>query len=158
MKRPMLLFALTSVSALISFTTTTGADPQDSPPRGMTVRLELFVADLEKSAEFYTKALGFERLKGEPDYAPLRSGSVLISLGPAKGLPKKHHFNPELQNSRRGLGVEIVLEVDDVKSFFEKVKVSDYKQALSPLRKQPWGLTDFRITDPDGYYLRITSR
>ena len=24
------------------------------------------------------------------------------------------------------------------------------------LRLQPWGLHDFRLADPDGYYLRIT--
>lgn len=126
--------------------------------QGMTLRLELFVSDMQKSIDFYTDVLGFERMKGEPDYAPVRSGSVLIALGPASGLPKKHHFNPEVQNNRRGLGVEIVLEVDDVKSFFEKVKASGYKGILSPLRKQAWGATDFRIADPDGYYLRITSR
>ncbi len=158
MQRPRLLSALMSVPIVIGLATTTGADQQDSRPQGMTLRLELFVADLEKSVDFYTTALGFERQKGESDYVPLRSGSVLISLGPAKGLPKKHHFNPELQNSRRGLGIEIVLEVDDVKGHFEKAKASKYKQTLSPLRKQSWGLTDFRITDPDGYYLRVTSR
>lgn len=158
MKRPMLLFAMMSVAISIGLATVSVADQQDSPPRGMTLRLELFVADLEKSVDFYTKVLGFERLKGEPDYVPLRSGSVLISLGPATGLPKKHHFNPEIQNSRRGLGIEIVLEVDDVRSHFEKATASHYGQVVSPLRKQPWGLTDFRITDPDGYYLRITSR
>ena len=26
------------------------------------------------------------------------------------------------------------------------------------LQDRPWGLTDFRILDPAGYYLRITSR
>jgi hypothetical protein len=25
-----------------------------------------------------------------------------------------------------------------------------------PLQLRPWGLYDFRLTDPDGYYLRIT--
>jgi hypothetical protein len=26
------------------------------------------------------------------------------------------------------------------------------------LQDRPWGLTDFRILDPGGYYLRITNR
>jgi len=26
------------------------------------------------------------------------------------------------------------------------------------LQDRPWGLRDFRILDPDGYYLRITNR
>jgi catechol 2,3-dioxygenase-like lactoylglutathione lyase family enzyme len=127
-------------------------------PHGMTLRLELFVSDMQKSIDFYTRVLGFERLPGEPSYVPVRTGSVVIGLGPAKELPKQHHFNPEIQEGRRGLGPEIVLEVDDVESYFAKVKGSGYAKILSPLRKQSWGLTDFRVADPDGYYLRITSR
>ena len=124
----------------------------------MTLRLELFVSDMQKSVDFYTKVLGFERLKSGPGYVPVRSGSVLIGLGPASGLSKKHHFNPEIQSDRRGLGVEIVLEVDDVQRTFKQVEAAGYQGILSPVRKQSWGLTDFRIVDPDGYYLRITSR
>ncbi len=129
-----------------------------SKPQGLTLRLELFVTDMDKSIAFYTKVLGFERTGGEPDYVPVHSGAVQIGLGPAKALPAQHHFNPEVQNGRRGLGTEIVLEVDDVASFFKKVKASGYQGKISPLRQQSWGLTDFRIVDPDGYYLRITSR
>lgn len=124
----------------------------------MSLRLELFVRDVQKSVDFYTTVLGFERMEGEDDYIPVRSGSVVLGLGPAAGLPERHYFNPELQTGRRGLGVEIVLEVDDVKSCFEKVKAQGYKGIVSPLRKRPWGATDFRIADPDGYYLRLTSR
>ena len=152
-----------TISLILAFLVVVGAAladevQQDRKPQGMSLRLELFVSSMQKSIDFYTHVLGFEQVRGEPDYVPVRSGSVLVALGPAAGLPKKHHFNPEVQNSRRGLGVEIVLEVSDVKSFFEKVKATGYKGILSPLRKQSWGATDFRIADPDGYYLRITSR
>ncbi len=149
---------LTLALILVAITAVAGDDPKTAKPQGMTLRLELFVTDMEKSIDFYTNVLGFERLKGEPTYVPVRSGSVLIGLGPAAGLPKQHHFNPEVQNGRRGLGTEIVLEVDNIQAFFEKVKASGYKKISSPLRKQSWGATDFRIVDPDGYYLRITSR
>jgi catechol 2,3-dioxygenase-like lactoylglutathione lyase family enzyme len=135
-----------------------GEGPANRKPQGMTLRLELFVTDIDKSIDFYTNVLGFERMKGEPTYVPVRSGSAIIGLGPAAGLPKQHHFNPEVQKARRGLGTEIALEVDDVQGLFEKVASSGYKRILSPLRKQSWGLTNFRIADPDGYYLRITSR
>jgi catechol 2,3-dioxygenase-like lactoylglutathione lyase family enzyme len=130
---------------------------KETAAQGMTLRLELFVSDMPKSIDFYTTVLGFERLKGEPTYVSVRSGSVVIGLGPAAKLPKQHHFNPEVQKARRGLGAEIVLEVDNVESYFEKVEASGYK-ILTPLQKRSWGATDFRIADPDGYYLRITSR
>jgi len=152
MTRPML------VVSLLFATATAACCQEQGSPRGMTLRLELFVTDMEKSIDFYTQVLGFERLAGQPNYVPIRSGSVLIGLGPAAGLPKQHPFNPEVQAGRRGLGTEIVLEVDDVEGFFKRVKATGYKRILTLLRKRPWGLTDFRIADPDGYYLRITSR
>jgi lactoylglutathione lyase len=59
--------------------------------------------------------------------------------------------------SDRDAGVEIVLEVDDVLEFHERAGASGHP-VLHASQVRPWGLTDFRITDPDGYYLRITSR
>lgn len=143
---------------IVTIASVAGEDQTNTKPQEMSLRLELFVTDLETSTDFYTKVLGFERLKGQGDYAPVRCGQVVIGLGRAAGLPKNHFFNPEVQKARRGLGTEIVLEVDDVQGFFQKVKASGYQGILSSLRKRPWGLTDFRIADPDGYYLRITSR
>lgn len=151
------ILCLTAAALLMVTTPAVSDDKAATKPAGMSLRLELFVTDVEKSIDFYTKVLGFERLKGSLNYVPVRSGSVVIGLGAAKGLPKDHPFNPELQTARRGLGAELVLEVDDVEAYFQKVKESGVK-ILAPLRKRPWGATDFRIADPDGYYLRITSR
>ena len=158
MKKVMTILYLALAVAMAACADAARADEQHSRPQGMSLRLELFVSDLQKSVEFYTRVLGFERLEGQADYVPVRSGSVVFGLGPAENLSKRHYFNPELQTARRGLGAEIVLEVDDVQAFFAKVKASGYKQIVSPLRAQSWGLTDFRVADPDGYYLRITSR
>jgi ketosteroid isomerase-like protein len=51
--------------------------------------------------------------------------------------------------------VEIVLELDDldeVSALYEhgRSRVS----SIEPLRPQSWGLHDFRLFDPDGYYVR----
>jgi lactoylglutathione lyase len=146
------------VVAIVFATATFAWGQGKGKPQGMTLRLVLFVSEMQNSIDFYTTVLGFEQLKGGVDYVPVRSGSVVIGLERTAGLPKQHYFNPEVQKSRPGLGTAIVLEVDDVESFYGKVKASGYKRILSPLRKRPWGLTDFRIADPDGYYLRITSR
>jgi uncharacterized glyoxalase superfamily protein PhnB len=53
--------------------------------------------------------------------------------------------------------VEIVLEVDDVDGWRDRVAASGHP-IFEPLQDRPWGLRDFRISDLDGYYLRITSR
>jgi len=55
----------------------------------------------------------------------------------------------------RGLGVEIVLEVDDLEELHDRLM--ELGVDVSPLKRQNWGLRDFRVLDPDGYYLRITT-
>jgi hypothetical protein len=53
--------------------------------------------------------------------------------------------------------VELVLEVDDLGAEHDRVRASGWPLA-EDLHERPWGLTDFRVLDPSGYYLRITDR
>jgi lactoylglutathione lyase len=123
------------------------------------LRLELFALDMEASIAFYTRVLAFELVRHEPgDYASLRLGGVVLGIGPVAKLPEEGgYFGREIAALRRGLGVEIVIEVDDVEGCHGRVAASGHT-ILEPLQGRPWGLKDFRICDPDGYYLRITSR
>ena len=128
------------------------------PKRPMNLRLELFVADVERAIRFYREVLGFALLRREPDYASLGQGDVVLGLDPVAKLPAAEgYFTRSRLAQGRGLGVEIVLEVDDVGAAYDAVRERGHP-VLKPLRDRPWGLTDFRIADPDGYYLRITSR
>jgi lactoylglutathione lyase len=124
----------------------------------MRVRLELFVEDTQASIGFYTRVLGFEVEREEPGvYASLRNGSVVLGIGPISKLDDEGgYFTEEIASLRRGLGVEIVLEVEDVDGWCRRVSDSGYPVS-EPMRERPWGLKDFRIADPDGYYLRLTS-
>jgi len=125
--------------------------------KGMSIRLELFAKDVQASVAFYRDVLGFTPGKGWGEYVPVTSGIVTLGIGPASGLSEQHYFRPEVTAERAGLGVEIVLEVDDVHTLYEKVQASGYP-IETPLKERPWKLTDFRVADPDGYFLRITSR
>ncbi len=129
------------------------------PPEQMSVRLELFVQDMDQAIAFYSPILGFEVLRREEDYASLRNGTFILGLGPIAKLPAESggYFTRSRLQSARGLGVEIVLEVDDVHVKYEYVQSCGYP-IEGPLQKRSWGLTDFRLVDPNGYYLRITSR
>jgi lactoylglutathione lyase len=65
---------------------------------------------------------------------------------------------PAAQAARRPPGgVELVLEVDDVAGERDRVLAAGWPLE-EDLRERPWGLTDFRILDPAGYYLRVTGR
>ncbi len=122
-----------------------------------SLRLELFVADVAKAVAFYRDVLGFEVLSGWGEYVPVRLGSVTLGLGPIDGLSAEHYFRPEIERQRRGLGAEIVIEVPDVLALHERVAASGYPISTE-LKDRPWGLTDFRLSDPDGYFLRISSQ
>jgi lactoylglutathione lyase len=125
--------------------------------RGAGLRLELFIDDLRASLDFYGRVLGFEKQAERPGgYTPLARGSVRIALNLRSDLEEGHPIQLTA-HERPGRGVEIVLEVDDIEAIYQHV-VSEKWPRSAELAPRPWGLTDFRVVDPDGYYWRVTSR
>jgi lactoylglutathione lyase len=119
-----------------------------------SARFEVFPADLEKCIAFYTDILRFELVQRKNSYAFFRRDNIFI--GADQG-----HFELEIlkrsdRSSRKPpIGVEIVIEVDDLED--ERKWVMEKGWTLdADVKLQAWGLKDFRIMDPDGYYLRIT--
>ena len=122
----------------------------------MTFRLELFVDDMTASINFYSRVLGFEIGKRQPDkYTPMTNGNIMLSLNLRANLPDDHPVQARA-GERLGRGVEFVLEVNDIEAMYEQMLSTNWPLS-SKLQCQPWGLTDFRIVDPDGYYWRITT-
>ncbi|MFC4560168.1 VOC family protein [Virgibacillus kekensis] len=123
----------------------------------MNLRMELFVENMERTIEFYSDILNFEVL-GEVNhtYTSIRNGSVQIGLGKMENLPDNHPLKVNDRNQQKGLGIEIVIGVDDVHQTYQKVLETGYP-IKSEMAERPWGLEDFRLIDPDGYYIRITS-
>lgn len=122
------------------------------------LRFELFVEDVERSLAFYAAALGLQPAAGyDPQgYVPVSAGRVRIGLQRRTALPAEHHFRPSHFAGPRGVGIEIVIEVDDVDAAFARARDAAVNQ-VEPLAARPWGQTDFRLIDPDGYYVRVTS-
>jgi lactoylglutathione lyase len=125
----------------------------------MRFRIELFVRDVEASIRFYERALGFQVERRESDYASLRRGDAVLGLAPVAKLPptgESPGFTRERVSATRGAGVEIVLEVDDLDAAIRRVDGAGYPVA-ERLQWRDWGLRDFRLLDPDGYYVRVTT-
>lgn len=57
-------------------------------------------------------------------------------------------------DTKRGYGVEIVIIMEDVSALYETAK--SFAKIVDPLIMQPWGIKDFRLKDPFGYYVRLT--
>ena len=119
-----------------------------------TLRIEIFPTDLDATADFYTRVLGFtvardDRERPDP-YLALERDQVRIGAAAATDPVHPHERRPPR-------GVEVVLEVDDVGDERRRVVAADWP-LVEDLREQPWGLRDFRLLDPSGYYVRITER
>jgi len=118
-----------------------------------SLRLEIFPADLNATVRFYVDLLGFalvtDRRTDVPAYLAMARGDVRIGAVAVPG--------GSAANRRPPTGVEIVLEVDYLHAERDRIKLAGWPIDEDIVRR-PWGLQDFRVLDPDGYYLRFTPR
>lgn len=118
------------------------------------LRCEIFPSDLDATVDFYVQILAFRVIRderaAEHPYVALERGEV--RLGAAA------RAEPEDRDQRRPpTGVELVLEVDDLDA--DRRRVAQNEWAIEEdVTHRPWGLSDFRLLDPSGYYWRITTR
>jgi lactoylglutathione lyase len=120
----------------------------------MTLRAEIFPDDLDATIDFYTSVLRFRVTADRRDepvaYVALERGRVhLGAVRRAAPRARAERLPPT--------GVELVLEVADVVDERDRVVAAGWP-IKEDLQDRPWGLTDFRILDPAGYYVRITNR
>lgn len=128
-------------------------------PANNSIQIELHVPDFELVKEFYGK-LGFEvvwerkpeEMKG---YLVIKkNNNILCFWSGNEYVYEQPYFKRFPTKTKRGYGVEIVIMVEDVENYYRKVK--SFANIVEELQKQPWGLKDFRIEDPFGFYLRFT--
>jgi lactoylglutathione lyase len=118
------------------------------------LRCEIFPADLDATVAFYVSVLGFELVRDERDqpsaYVALVRDTVLVGAAARPEVPDRSQRRPVT-------GVELVLEVDDLDEEYARVTATGWPLA-EDLGGRPWGLRDFRLLDPSGYYWRVTGR
>ena len=121
---------------------------------GATLRCEIFPADLDATVSFYVSVLGFTLVRDERDqpaaYVALARDAVLVGAAARPEIPGRGQRRPVT-------GVELVLEVDDLDEEYARVTAAPWP-LTEDLADRPWGLRDFRLLDPSGYYWRITGR
>jgi predicted enzyme related to lactoylglutathione lyase len=117
------------------------------------LRFEIFVADLDRTVDFYVRVLEFVVLRderaSETPYLYMRRGEVRIgALTAPAAVPERVRRPP--------IGVELVLEVADLDAEHDRILSAGWS-LTEPITARPWGLRDFRLLDPDGYYWRMTT-
>jgi uncharacterized glyoxalase superfamily protein PhnB len=116
-----------------------------------TLRIEIFPDNLDLAASFYRDVLGFtlvrDERKASAPYITLRLGEVRVGAAERPPLGREQRRPP--------LGVELVLEVDGLSQARQRVQECGWP-IEEDVTVRPWGLTDFRILDPFGYYWRLT--
>jgi lactoylglutathione lyase len=124
----------------------------------LRTRVELFAADLDRSLAFYGR-LGFDLVRRWGGWALVeRRGSRLAIQDDAYIRDHEHYFTPFIDRVPRGVGVEVTVDVadrDDLEKLYETAQRAGC--VVRELRDRPWGATDFRIADPDGYFVRFTT-
>lgn len=123
------------------------------------LQLELHVPDFVSVKDYYGK-LGFRIVWERPPeanrgYLVMEMEGTIICFWPGTAsVYDQPYFKQFPKDTPRGYGVELVIMVDDIDAYYEKVKGS--ANVVEPLKLQPWGSMDFRCTDPFDYYLRFT--
>jgi catechol 2,3-dioxygenase-like lactoylglutathione lyase family enzyme len=117
-----------------------------------SLRLEIFPADLNATVRFYVDLLGFtlvaDRRADPLPYLDMVRDGVRIGAVAVPGGLATHRHPPT--------GVEFVIEVDYLHAERDRVARAGWP-IEEDITLRPWGLKDFRLLDPDGYYLRFTT-
>lgn len=117
------------------------------------LRCELFPVDLDRAVEFYVGVLAFHVVRDErhsdAPYVALERGQVRLGLAQRPDVVDRGARRPPV-------GVELVMEVDDLSADRQRIGLAGWP-LVEDLTPRPWGLTDFRFLDPDGFYWRITT-
>jgi len=114
-------------------------------------KFELFVTDVDESVRFY-ETLGFVVADRKADgYTTLRSGATVVALSPVPSWLPLRWF---ALLRRPPLGTEIVLYTDQLETIRSAIESAGYGPGEIAL--QSWGHRDFRVTDYEGYYIRVS--
>lgn len=122
---------------------------QTTPPPTLTsISAQLFVADIQRSCDFYTNKLGFtvEFIYGEPPfYGQVIRDNARLSLR----LVFEPVFVGDLRKRERLLSASItVATANEIQQLFLTCQDSGVC-FLQELKQEPWGAKTFIVSDPD---------
>ncbi len=118
----------------------------------------LVVSDINRSLAFYRDLLGFSVIVTVPDAAPyvftlLQRDGLDLFLNDAAAAIQEHGSDHVAVGKS---GVTIYFDVQDIHALVQSLK--DRVPVVAPLEKKFYGVTEFSVTDPDGYLVTFAER
>ncbi|WP_019152562.1 VOC family protein [Robertmurraya massiliosenegalensis] len=125
----------------------------------MTVlfRVELYVKDIEESLTFYQNIIGLQLFGRNERSGRFNYDCFSLLVTSVSVLDEKHYFSRNTEVNMKGKGVEFIIVVDELERVYERCCKYNYPIEVE-VEQYPWEMRGFKIIDPDGYFLRITSK
>ena len=122
------------------------------------VFMEFGTTHVEEYFSYFESVADFRILSRQPGYLVARSDLAELTFIDPKFWSGGHPFSGKLTGSGQGLGIEIGIVVADLdKAYASALQFKDKGWPISTgIVRRPWGVRDFRVLAPDGYYLRFT--
>lgn len=111
--------------------------------------ISLQVRDLDRSAEFYEKHLGFARQAGPPH-------AVVFATAPAAFAVRSPMPGVDLDAAPLGRGIGVWMHTPDAEAVHDALVADGVSIAVDPAQG-PFGFT-FTFVDPDGYLITLHDR
>ncbi|PGV58272.1 VOC family protein [Bacillus cereus] len=117
-------------------------------------RVQLNVHDIEKSLLFYEEIFGLKLYKRSMNAARFNHDQFSLLLANDSTLNANHYFYN--RKEMKGNGFELIIVVDRIEDVYERCKEKRCT-IQEEIQTYPWEMRGFKVLDPDGYFLRITS-
>ncbi|MEZ5152803.1 VOC family protein [Rhodococcus zopfii] len=114
--------------------------------------LSLNVADVDASAEFATRHLGFTQAMAADGFVSLAredTGFNLIFLRTGLGT-----FKPASHAGDAGQGTLVAFVVDDIDAEYDRLR-DEGVHIVTPIETEPWGERYFQMLDPNGIVFQL---
>jgi hypothetical protein len=144
-------------------TSTKAASPTPTPSlpslrKPGFVFMEFGTTHVEEYFAYFESVAEFKLASRQPGYLVAQSERAELSFIDPKFWAHGHPFSGKLTGKDQGVGIEIGIVVADLdKTYAAALQWKDKGWPISTgIVRRPWGVRDFRVLAPDGYYLRFT--
>ena len=114
-----------------------------------------FIDRLDDTRDFFVGVTGFEVTRADEGFLVLQRGTAKSHVASLDYMSRDRIDAGHLA-APTGRGVQLCIEVENIDAAFANAEASGHA-ITSPLTDQWLGKRDFRIFDPNGIHVRVTS-